>query len=192
MEYFPGGDLKQQIERGIERTRVVRYAAQIAAALNAAHEHDILHRDLKPSNVLIREDGTLALLDFGIAKLMAEDKSDLTQAGFVVGTSHYISPEQALGKQLDARSDLYALGVMLYEMLEGHRPYTGDSTIEIMQQHVRGPVPQLSARDDPLNPLIGKLMAKEPGERFNSGAEVIQALADAIPELIDHDFLRNL
>ena len=192
MEYFPGGDLKQQIERGIERTRVVRYAAQIAAALNAAHEHEILHRDLKPSNVLIREDGTLALLDFGIAKLMAEDKSDLTQAGFVVGTSHYISPEQALGKQLDARSDLYALGVMLYEMLEGHRPYTGDSTIEIMQQHVRGPVPQLSARDDPLNPLVGKLMAKEPEERFNSGAEVIQALADAIPELIDHDFLRNL
>ena len=192
MEYFPGGDLKDEIERGIERTQAVRYLAEIASALNAAHEQDILHRDLKPSNVLLRENGSLALLDFGIAKLMAESKSDLTQVGFVVGTSQYISPEQALGKPLDARSDLYALGVMFYEMLEGRRPYTGKTTIEIMQQHVRAPIPLLSSNNDPLNSIIQQLMAKEPGDRFGTGLEVISALRTAIPELLDNDYLQNL
>ena len=192
MEYFPGGDLKQRIAGGIERAQSVRYTAEIASALNAAHQQDILHRDLKPSNVLMREDGTLALLDFGIAKLMAESKSDLTQVGFVVGTSQYISPEQALGKPLDARSDLYALGVMFFEMLEGRRPYTGKTTIEIMQQHVRAPVPQLSSTHDPLNPIIQQLMAKDPDQRFNTGLEVVDALRQAIPELVDNHFLQNL
>ena len=183
MEYFPGGELKQLIKGGVSRQQAVRYTMEIAEALNAAHQHNILHRDLKPSNVMMRDDGSLALLDFGIAKLMAEGQSELTQSDHVVGTSHYISPEQALGDKIDGRADLYALGVMLYEMLEGKRPYTGSSPIHIMQQHVRGPVPVLAGAKDPLNPIIARLMAKDPDDRYASGAEVISALSSAIPDL---------
>jgi hypothetical protein len=192
MEYFSGGDLKTQIERGLSREDAVRHTAEVAAALDAAHQQKILHRDLKPSNVMLRQDGSLALLDFGIATLMAEGASHLTQVGHIVGTSHYVSPEQAVGGELDARSDLYALGVMLYEMLEAKRPYTGSSPIEIMQQHVQAPVPMLSSTSDPLNPVVRCLMAKDPGDRYASGAEVINALAQAIPALVGDDLLQKL
>ena len=192
MEYFSGGDLKTQIERGISREDAVRYTAEVAAALDTAHQQKILHRDLKPSNVMLRQDGSLALLDFGIATLMAESASHLTQVGYIVGTSHYVSPEQSVGGELDASSDLYALGVMLYEMLEGKRPYTGSSPIEIMQQHVQAPVPMLSSTSDPLNPIVRCLMAKDPGDRYASGAEVINALAQAIPALVGDDLLQKV
>jgi len=192
MEYFSGGDLKLHLGNGISRRDAVRYTAEIAAALDAAHQQKILHRDLKPSNVLLREDGSLALLDFGIAKLMAESTSHLTQAGHIVGTSHYISPEQTVGGGLDARSDLYALGVMLYEMPEGKRPYTGGSPIEIMQQHVRAPVPDLSSTSDPLNLIVHRLMAKEPDDRYDSGAQVISALTAAIPGLMGDNLLKKV
>ena len=109
---------------------------------------------------------------------------NLTQAGQIVGTSHYISPEQAVGGDMDGRSDLYALGVIMYEMLEGKRPYTGKSPVEIMQQHVEGPVPSLNGVDDPLNPVLQRLMAKEPADRFANGEEVVTALSDAVPDLM--------
>jgi len=192
MEYFPGGDLKTQIERGVSRKNAVRYTAEIAAALDAAHQQNILHRDLKPSNVLLREDGSLALLDFGIAKLVTEAASQLTRVGHTVGTSHYVSPEQATGGELNTRSDLYSLGVMLYEMLEGRRPYTGDSPVDIMQQHIQSPVPMLSSVSDPMNPIIRQLMAKDPNDRYASGSDVIRALAEAIPGLVADNLLKQV
>lgn len=186
MELIEGGDLKSQIEKGVSRIQAVQYTVEIAQALDAAHEHDILHRDLKPSNVLIREDGTLALVDFGIAKLMAEGQTNVTQAGHVVGTSHYISPEQAVSGDVDGRSDLYSLGVILYEMLEGKRPYVGSSAVDIMQQHVRAPLPSLSSEKDPLNAVIQKMMAKKPEDRYANGEEINKALVEAVPDLVEN------
>lgn len=185
MEYFPGGDLKQRITRGISRDDAIRFTAAIASSLHAAHEENILHRDLKPSNIMFRQDGELALLDFGIAKLMAESRTNLTFSGQVVGTPHYLSPEQAVGGQLDGRSDLYSLGVMLFEMLEGKRPYLGDSSLDIMRQHVNGPIPDLSDASDPLNGIIGRLLSKERDERYANGFEVIRALANLTEESFD-------
>lgn len=190
MEYFPAGDLKARIQKGIERRDIINYAAQIAAALDAAHQQDILHRDLKPSNVMFRANGELALLDFGIAKLMAESQTGLTFSGQVVGTPHYISPEQAVGSPLDGRSDLYSLGIMLYEMIEGKRPYRGESSLEIMRQHVSGVLPSLTSSHDPLNAVISKLLSKERNKRYASGLEVIQALASAVPGVIEDELLK--
>lgn len=102
----------------------------------------------------------------------------------MVGTSHYVCPEQAVGGALDARSDLYSLGIILYEMLEGKRPYKGKSPTEIMQQHVYGPVPVLSGANDPLNAVVGRLTAKSPNDRYSSGIEVVSALTSAIPGLM--------
>jgi len=186
MEFFSGGDLKSRLGEGISRQQAVHYVVEIAGALDSAHEQQILHRDLKPSNILFRADGSLALLDFGIAKLMAENQDNVTQAGQVVGTSHYVSPEQALGQEMDARSDLYALGVILYEMLEGKRPYTGSSPIETMQKHVRDPVPSLSGASDPLDQIISRLMAKNREDRYATGAALIDALTEAVPDLMDN------
>lgn len=190
MEYFPHGDLKQRIDQGIDRQTIVHYAAQIASALHGAHNHDILHRDLKPSNIMLRENGELAILDFGIAKLIAEDKSHVTMSGLVVGTPHYVSPEQAVGGQLDGRSDLYALGVILYEMLEGRRPFQGESSIEIMRQHVGEEPPSLSNPEDPLNNVIQRLLSKEPEDRYATGKAVIAALSAAVPGVIDDRLMK--
>jgi len=180
IEYFPSGDLQSRIEtKGrIARDKAIYYATQIAAALNTAHDHGVLHRDLKPSNVQFREDSdSLALIDFGIAKSVQKEQADhLTLEGQLIGTPHYTSPEQALGKEVDNRSDLYALGIIMYEMLEGKRPYDGRSAIEIMTGHVRGDIPDLSDPQDPLNDVIHKLMAKEPEERYASGLEVEHVL----------------
>ncbi len=190
MEYFPGGDLKDRIKEGIDRQDVVRFTAQIASALHAAHQKNILHRDLKPSNIMFRDNGELAILDFGIAKLMAEGQTTLTFSGQVVGTPHYVSPEQAVGSQLDGRSDLYALGVILYEMLERVRPYRGESSLEIMRLHVNGEVPQLSSPQDPLNDVVTCLLAKEREDRYATGQDLIQALSQAIPDTIEKKLLK--
>ena len=140
---------------------------------------------------MFRNDGKLALLDFGIAKLMAESQKDLTFAGQVVGTLHYISPEQAVGSPLDGRSDLYALGIIIYEMLEGKRPYNGSSPLEIMRQHVSEDVPNLSSTNDPLNEIVTTLLDKERNNRYASGQELIQALDKAIPGIIKGELVKT-
>lgn len=187
MEYFPAGDLKTRISKGINRKDLVHYTTVIAGALDTAHQQNILHRDLKPSNVMFRANGDLVLLDFGIAKLMTESRTSLAFSDHVVGTPYYISPEQAVGSPLDGRSDLYALGIMLYEMIEGEHPYKGDSPMDIMRQHVGGPVPRLTSPDDPLDTVIGKLLSKDRDDRYATGREVIQALLELVPDGIDDD-----
>jgi len=175
MEFFGRGNLKQRIEQGLSPEAAIDTVHTIAQALQAIHAAGIVHRDLKPSNVMFREDETMALVDFGIAKHI-ESNCDLTRAGTVIGTPHYISPEQAQGMPADQRSDLYSLGVMLYEMLTGAKPYHGDTVSALIFQHMHAPVPKLSGKIARFQPLLDRMMAKDPKDRIQNVADLLQAL----------------
>jgi len=175
MEYFPRGDLRRRMKAQIAPRWAVRVAAQIARALDALHAAGVVHRDLKPGNVMLREDGSIALIDFGLSK-DAEQRLDLTERGLIFGTPHYMSPEQGHGEPTDARSDLYSLGVILFEMLTGGKPYRAESPMALIYKHRKEPVPQLAAGLDGLQPLLERLLAKQPGERFPSALAAAEAL----------------
>jgi serine/threonine protein kinase len=178
MEFFGRGSLKERIDDGILSLEdTFTCLNSIARGLKAIHKVGIVHRDLKHANVMFREDGTLALADFGISKHVSEG-FELTTAGTVIGTPHYLSPEQAEGLPADQRSDLYALGVMLYEMLTGKKPYHGDTVSALIFQHLHAPIPKLPDEHFALQPLLAKLMAKNPDDRFGSTAELLNALTN--------------
>jgi eukaryotic-like serine/threonine-protein kinase len=185
MEYFPRGDLKARMYFGVTEAEALRYVEQIAAALRVVHGAGLLHRDLKPPNVMLRENDEVALIDFGLARNLHGDAHS-TRTGVLRGSPYYMSPEQALGEELDARSDLYSLGVMYQEMLTGKKPFTGGSAIEVLQQHVNAPPPHLPLSLSRHAPLLSRLLAKRREDRFNSADEVIEAVARlrhaAIPE----------
>lgn len=176
MEYLPRGDLKGRIQRGVSEQEAMRYVEQIATALKVVHDAGMVHRDLKPPNVLLRESDTVALIDFGLARPL-DGSSTTTQSGVLLGSPYYMSPEQALGEQLDTRSDFYSLGVMCYEMLAGHKPYTGASAMEVLQQHVSSPVPTLPPQLQRYQELLNRLLAKSRDERFANAAEIANAAA---------------
>jgi class 3 adenylate cyclase/tRNA A-37 threonylcarbamoyl transferase component Bud32 len=176
MEYFSRGDLRARIAQGIDGAAALSYTRQIAAALDAIHGASIVHRDLKPDNLMLRKDGSLALADFGIAKHVAMLITD-TAHGEVVGTPYYLSPEQAMGEPVDHRCDLYSLGVMLYEMLTGMKPYRAASAEELLDLHVNGPVPLLRPPHERLQPLLERLMAKDRAKRYGSARELLADLA---------------
>lgn len=175
MEYFQRGDLRRRMRGGISPSEALGYASQIARALSALHAAGILHRDLKPGNVMLRMDGQLALIDFGLAKHEALDY-DITDTGMIFGTPHYMSPEQGHGQDLDPRSDLYSLGVMLFEMLTGHKPYTADNPMAIIYMHRNSPTPRLPATLADLQPLLDRLLGKQAQERFRNAAEAMRAI----------------
>ncbi|MBT8422429.1 MAG: serine/threonine protein kinase, partial [Gammaproteobacteria bacterium] len=172
MEYCSRGSLKRLIRQGMYPQDADKIMRQIGEALGAIHGVGILHRDLKPTNVLFREDGSLALIDFGLAK-QAHLKSELTGTGEIFGTPYYMSPEQGHGEPLDERSDIYSLGVILYEMLSGKKPYDGNTAMAVILQHAREPVPKLPEHASAWQPAIDKMMAKRPGHRFQSVAELL-------------------
>lgn len=172
MEYLPGGDLKSRIVQGIKPAHALKILGRLAGCLAYVHGEGVIHRDIKPSNILFRNDGSPVLTDFGIAKLIQTD-NDLTVTGTVMGSPHYLSPELAQGtRRVDGRSDLYSLGIILYEMLTGRKPYTADSFAATLMAHIQKPVPQLPAQFGELQPLLDKLLAKKPEDRFQNGAEL--------------------
>lgn len=175
MEYVRGTDLKQLVtERGaIDPTRAAEYAAQVAAALTVAHGYDIIHRDIKPHNIVLTPDGAIKVMDFGIARA---GNTQMTQTGSVLGTAHYVSPEQAQGRTLDPRTDLYSLGVVLYELATGRVPFDGDSPVSVALKQVNeDPIPPRQVNPDippSLEAVIMRAMAKSPSERYSSAEEM--------------------
>jgi DNA-binding response OmpR family regulator len=184
MEYFPCGDLKTRLQQPMSIAEGLGYALRICGALRVIHAAGLIHRDLKPPNVMLREDGSVVLIDFGLAKGL-DSSGQSTAIGVLRGSPYYMSPEQAQGVPLDARSDLYSVGVMLFEMLTGAKPYVGNSAVEVMQQHVHGPRPPLPPQLAAFEPLLDKFMTRDRGRRFADAATAYAALKDAIDELAE-------
>jgi beta-lactam-binding protein with PASTA domain len=180
MEYLPGGTLKDRIvKRGALPARTAAAVAlQMAEALRAAHERDVIHRDIKPQNILITGSGDVKVTDFGIARAAAS--SAMTRTGHVLGTAHYISPEQAMGESVGPASDLYSLGVVLYEMLTGELPFDADTPLGIAMKHVNGHLRQPKELNpsvpDGINAITLRLLSKNPEDRYASDSELIEDL----------------
>jgi tRNA A-37 threonylcarbamoyl transferase component Bud32 len=188
-EYVPGGNLRQVANRRRRRFSVpdaVAVAHDVARALAVAHEHGIIHRDVKPENVLVDERGRAKVTDFGIARAVESERT-LTKTGTVIGTSDYMAPEQIRGERVDERCDQYSLGVLLYELLTGSAPFTGESFMAVAMRHLHDPVPSVGAarRGIPprLDALVRRAMAKRPEERFPSTGDVVAALEAVLAEL---------
>ena len=175
MELLPGGDLKAKLKQGVQLSDGLRYMKEVAAGLQYAGAKKFIHRDIKPENIMFGEDGTAVITDFGIAR-NTESQTNMTMVGSVIGTPHYMSPEQAGAEELDHRSDLYSLGVMLYELLTGQPPFQGDSAISIGVKHITEDPPPLPDEHARFQPLIDKALAKNRDERFQSGDEFIEAI----------------
>ena len=175
MEFLPSGSLEEKIIQGITTERALGIVQGIAAALEHAHSKGYVHRDIKPENILFREDDSPVLTDFGIARTI-KSKANMTQVGAVIGTPYYMSPEQAKGEASDGRSDLYSLGVMLYEMLTGKRPFQADSSLALGIKHIHEEAPKLPLNLFTLQPILDKLLAKKPEQRYQTARELITAL----------------
>jgi serine/threonine-protein kinase PpkA len=176
MEYLPHGDLKARIQRGVSEADALRYVEGVAQALQVVHDAGLVHRDLKPPNVMLRASDTVALIDFGLARSL-DGSTTNTHSGVLLGSPYYMSPEQALGEQLDARSDFYSLGVICYELLTGQKPYMGATAMEVLQQHVSAPAPTLPPALQRYAAFLARMLAKSRDERFANAAEVIAAAA---------------
>jgi serine/threonine protein kinase len=175
MEYLDGGDLRERIAEGIAEADAVCYLKQIASALARIHEVGILHRDLKPGNVMLRADGSIALIDFGLARRMRL-RMELTDEGEIFGTPYYMSPEQGHGNEVDRRSDIYSLGVIFYEMLTGQKPFRADTAMGIIYQHAKAPIPLMSSRFAKYQLLFNLMLAKDPEDRLQDADEVAEWL----------------
>jgi DNA-binding response OmpR family regulator len=182
MEYLPRGDLKARILRGVTERESLQFLQRIAEALQVVHEAGLVHRDLKPPNVMLRDNDAVALIDFGLARQIDGGTTSLQtgQTAVLRGSPYYMSPEQALGEQLDGRSDFYSLGIILYEMLTGNKPYTGATALDVLQQHVNSPVPQLPQLLERYQPLLTRLVAKARTERFAAATEIASAAGELL------------
>lgn len=176
MERFEGGDLTRKIRKGISPNKAVNYLGQIADGLADVHDQGIVHRDLKPGNILFRADDTLAILDFGLAQMDTDE--DLTKHGEVYGTPSYVSPEQARGKRVDHRSDLYSTGIIFYQMLTKKKPYKADNPMAMFYKHVHAELPKFPAPFEIYQPVLDKLLAKSVDDRYQNAGELLSALQD--------------
>ena len=176
MEFCAGGDLSGRIRTGMDEKEAVRVVSQVASALAEAHQCGVIHRDVKPANVLFRADSSVALSDFGIAKAR-EAGASLTMTNAMVGTPHYLSPEQVRSARIDHRADLYGLGVLFFEMLTGRRPFEAGRLVRLLEAHVSADIPALPLDVALYQPIIDKLLAKQPEERFQNADELLEALS---------------
>lgn len=174
MELLPSTKtLRDKISKGVDRQYALSIVRQVATALKAAHDKNIVHRDIKPDNIMFREDGSVVLMDFGVARSVDSAATQLTQAGLIIGTPQYISPEQAQGKDIGTYSDIYSLGIVLYELLTGKAPYAADTPIGLVMKHVSEPVPELTGDLAIYQPLINRMMAKKREERYSDCDQII-------------------
>ena len=183
MEYLSGGTLRDRIKLGLSFDSALHIIRAIAKALGYAHEKGVVHRDVKPSNIMFRHDGTPVLTDFGVARVVAAAGLSTvhTLTGLTVGSPGYMSPEQAMGQSATIQSDLYSLGVVLYEMLTGHPPYQADNALAVLLQHLHDPIPSLPRGHAHLQPILNKLLAKKPAGRYRDIGEFLAAIHRIIP-----------
>ena len=177
MQHLPHGDFLHRIRDGVGEREVLRVVSGVSRALGYAHQRGFVHRDVAPGNVLFDVNGNPVLTDFGIARAVSKT-SRITNAGVSVGTSHYMSPEQARGGDVDGRSDLYSLGAVTFEALTGHAPYEGDDGFAIAYAHVFEPIPRLPQHLQHWQALIDRAMAKDPAQRYQNADEFVAALAE--------------
>ena len=178
MEHFPAGDLRQRMLKApLAPAKALDFLQQIASALEAIHSVGVLHRDLKPANVMLRADDTVSLIDFGLAKANESDDISLTGTREIFGTPYYMSPEQGHAEVIDARSDLYSLGVVYYEMLIGRKPFNGATAMEVIYKHKRAELPEIAPEFARYEGLLRRLLAKSPDNRYQSAAELLSAIS---------------
>lgn len=175
MEFFSRGDLKQRLEHGIHPELALAYITHVAYGLDVIHKAGIVHRDLKPANIMFRGDDSLAIADFGISKRL-NNQSDLTRIGKVLGTPHYMSPEQGQGYEIDSRSDIYSAGIMFYELLTKQKPFQADTPAALIYQHIHADLPELDEDLARFQPLIHKCLAKKSVDRYQNAVELIHDL----------------
>ena len=175
MEYLDGGSLKERIRSGMQESEILDLMESIGSCLHFVHSREIIHRDIKPSNILFHKDGSPKLTDFGVSKQLNNDQ-DLTIDGSAFGSPYYISPEQAEGRTLDGRTDIYALGIIFYEMLTGKKPFAEKSPIETILAHLTHPIPELPKAYSKYQDLLERMVAKDLRDRFTSAKELLDLL----------------
>jgi serine/threonine-protein kinase len=177
MEYFPGHSLDKELQDGkpLNTKRGLKILWDVCRGIGAAHQVDVVHRDLKPPNILINDQGVVKIVDFGVAAVTSDMSTRLTRVGTLIGTPTYMAPEQVRSRDIDTRTDIYSLGVIMYEIFTGRPPYVGDD-MAVLFQHVEGnPVPPRQVNPDlppGLEEIILKAMAVDPGQRFQSFDEL--------------------
>lgn len=181
MELLKGGKLDEKMQQGLPAAEAVRIVCGVAAGLDYAGAKGFVHRDIKPDNIMFRDDGTPVILDFGIAKQKDGD-SKMTKTGTIVGTTGYMSPEQAMGQELDERSDIYSLGIMLYELLTGRVPFQADSAVAVLLKHVQEAPPPLPAALSLFQPVLDKALAKKPEDRYQRASEMMMHLQELLAQ----------
>ena len=184
MRYMPTGTLKDILQRDhLQFTEAAYLIRQVASALDYAHRHGVIHRDVKPSNIMVDGDGNAFLTDFGIARIL-ESAEGLTASGLAVGTPGYMAPEQGMGLQIDSRADIYALGVMMFEMVTGHTPYRAETPMAVILKHISDPVPLASTENPDISPDVDKVllraMAKDANDRYQTATEMADDLIVAM------------
>jgi serine/threonine protein kinase len=177
MEYLEGGDLKPRIEAGMTPKEALEILATVGGALEVAHKKGVIHRDVKPGNILFRQDGTPVMADYGIAKDF-ERETDVTVDGTVIGTPDYLAPEQARIERVDGRTDIYGLGIIFYEMLTGKKPFEAESAVHIVFKHLNEPIPKLPDAYAMYQPLLERMTAKDPNDRFANASELVSAVTE--------------
>jgi serine/threonine protein kinase len=178
LEYFACGSLRDRLRNPVSEGDALDYARQIGEALKVVHAAGIVHRDLKPSNLMLTDDNRIVLIDFGSARARVVS-SDITSSDLRTGTPYYMCPEQISGNDPDERGDLYSLGVVLFEMLAGTLPFRGGTLAEVLEGHHSARVPMLPPRVKQYQPVVDRLLAKSPGERYASAAQFLEGLNEA-------------